>query len=532
MAFWSRLRRTQLKFLSTQFNRSYFQIDGPIAVDNLTSRTCIPVVNNSNSIINNIQFQFANNVRYFAAPVQAKQKKEEKDTGGPRLNEKITAQFIRLVSDEGHNVVSRDEALKHAKSLKLDLVEVDRNAKPPVCKIVNYNKEKYQQQVKEKERAKSKCELKKGACKEVRFAAKIKQKDLQMKADTAKRLMESGYRVKCTAIDPSDELDLESLLTRFSALIEDVAIVESEPRVEKKQAYVVVRHAKFGPSKKGSGKKVSKTTDSTSDTAQKADVSSQTVRPSSRNLQLKENADAVKSGSETEDDISPEDLSDADVESNKSEWAVFKGEDDFNEVFDLTDGANGFAKSSRHEKVTVLSSADASSRSVVDSAREHTASHMSTEVPKHGTENRYARDPRNRNSSMGPGTRNTIKHVPEFSNHGRQSQFYMNMSPQAQQTSRVETPANKVRNQDSFHPSVLNSTAKGYSIFSAQEVDSSLGEQNTPAQANRYAKRDPSDSAKSPSTAGVSPHRNSPIPDSRTSRGPGVERTQMGSRTR
>ncbi|XP_022869904.1 uncharacterized protein LOC111389236 isoform X3 [Olea europaea var. sylvestris] len=58
-------------------------------------------------------------------------------------------------------------------------MKVDRNAKQPVCKIVDYSKEKYQQQLKEKERCKSK-----------------KQKDMQMKADTAKRLMESGYRVK------------------------------------------------------------------------------------------------------------------------------------------------------------------------------------------------------------------------------------------------------------------------------------------------------------------------------------------------
>ncbi|CAI9768285.1 unnamed protein product [Fraxinus pennsylvanica] len=321
---------------------------------------------------------------------------------------------------------------------------VDRNAKPPVCKIVDYNKEKYQEQVKEKERSKSKCELKKGACKEVQFAAKLKQKDLQMKAHTAKRLMESGHRVKCTAIEPSDELDLESLLSRFSALIEDVAIVESEPRVEKKQAYVVVRHAKFGPSKKGSGKKVSKTTELTSDTAQKACVSSQTVRPSSRNLQLKENTDAVKSGSETEEDITPEKLSDADVDSNKSEWAAFKGEDGFNKVFDIADDANGFAKSLRHEKVTVLSSADASSGSAVDSARAHTASSMSTEVPKPGTENRYARDPRNRNPSMSPGPQSRELGVPK-------------------------------------------STAKSYGIFSAQQVDSTCSEQNTPAQMRELA---------------------------------------------
>ncbi|CAA2978507.1 translation initiation factor IF3-1, mitochondrial-like [Olea europaea subsp. europaea] len=216
-------------------------------MDNLSSHTSIPIVNNSYLIINNIQLQFANNVRFFAASIQAKEKKEEKDTSGPRLNEQITAQILRLVTDE--------------------------------------------------------------------------------------------------AIEPSDELDLESLLSLFSALIEDVAIVESEPRVDKQQAYVVVRHAKFGPSKKGFGKKVSKTTELTSYSAQKAKVSSQTVRSSSQNLHLNENTDAVKSGSKSDDYISPEELSDADVASNKSNWGVFKGEDDFNKFFDSTEDANGYARS-------------------------------------------------------------------------------------------------------------------------------------------------------------------------------------------
>ncbi|KAF5930673.1 hypothetical protein HYC85_031546 [Camellia sinensis] len=66
---------------------------------------------------------------------------------------------------------------------------------------MDYHKEKYNQQVKEKDRAKSKSEvtLRKGDCKEVRFSGKTEQKDLQMKANTVKRLMERGYRVKVPA---------------------------------------------------------------------------------------------------------------------------------------------------------------------------------------------------------------------------------------------------------------------------------------------------------------------------------------------
>ncbi|KAF3793380.1 Translation initiation factor IF-3, partial [Nymphaea thermarum] len=94
--------------------------------------------------------------RGFAAPVQAKPKPEAKGTEGPHINTAITAPFVRLVTDEGHTVVSRREALDRAKKLKLDLVEVQRTANPPVCKLMDFHREKYKQQIKEKERTKGK----------------------------------------------------------------------------------------------------------------------------------------------------------------------------------------------------------------------------------------------------------------------------------------------------------------------------------------------------------------------------------------
>ncbi|KAG5527173.1 hypothetical protein RHGRI_028173 [Rhododendron griersonianum] len=101
----------------------------------------------------------------------------------------------------------RREALEHARPLNVDLVklywfhlvQVQRNAKPPICKLSDYHKEKYKQQIKEKDHAKSKAmvesevTLRKGDCKEVQFSVKTEQKDLQMKADTVERLMDHGY---------------------------------------------------------------------------------------------------------------------------------------------------------------------------------------------------------------------------------------------------------------------------------------------------------------------------------------------------
>ncbi|KAK4401376.1 Translation initiation factor IF3-1, mitochondrial [Sesamum angolense] len=344
------------------------------------------------------QLEFFCKVRSYAAPVQAYQKKKERDTSGPRLNEQITAPLVRLVGDEGHCVVSRYEALARAKSLKMDLVEVDKLGKPPVCKILDYHKEKYVQEVKEKERAKSKSTLKKAGAKEVRFAAKI-----------------------CTAIEPTEAVDLETLLSRFCALIEDVAVEESGPRVEKKQAYVVVRHIKFGPLKKGSGKKASKTA-----------VTSKT-----------------------------------DVQTGKSKSAVFSGDDDIHSVFDIDDEENGLLKSSKDDlsatlKVPSPYSVDRNPRHVVESAP----------TSARAMENRYARDPKSARPSRVPtdanghGGRNTMNSAPQFPNQGGQPQFSMNTSSQTRPPTRqVEVPAYDSK-QESPSSSTLNSPKKGYGIFS------------------------------------------------------------------
>ncbi|CAH9056990.1 unnamed protein product [Cuscuta europaea] len=258
MAFWSRFKESQIRVLSNGLKRFHLQTHNPIELQHggtLSHAICLmssPTLTNRAN-----RGEFLNSTRFFAAPVQAPQK-EEKDKDGCRLNEKVTAPFVRLVTDEGHAVVSRFEALDRAKRCNLDLVEVDRAANPPVCKIMDYHKETYVKHVKDKEKAKKKSDLtlKKSGCKEVRFHCKTEQKDLKTKADTIKRMMDKGYRVKCMAVGSGSENEkLGEVLTHFSSLIEDVGLIESGPHVEKKQAYIVVRHAKFGPLKKGSQKK-------------------------------------------------------------------------------------------------------------------------------------------------------------------------------------------------------------------------------------------------------------------------------------
>nr|XP_043634673.1 translation initiation factor IF3-1, mitochondrial [Erigeron canadensis] len=257
--FGLRTKQAQLRALSKQFTRCYFQIYRSSSV---IREGKIGVLNGQSLNFYNPRVELDYNVRFYAAPaVQVKPKYDDKDKR-PRMNEEISAQYVRLVTDEGHGVVSKHEALQRAKRLDVDLVEVQGDANPPVCKLMDYNKEMYAKQVREKEQTKKKSNLvlRKGGLKEVRITYKIDKHDLQTKADTVKRLADRGYRVKCMSVMVAgvqvEDQDLGGLLSRLFALIEEFSIVESGPKVEAKQAYVVVRHVKFGPLKKGPGKKM------------------------------------------------------------------------------------------------------------------------------------------------------------------------------------------------------------------------------------------------------------------------------------
>ncbi|XP_073142247.1 translation initiation factor IF3-1, mitochondrial-like [Henckelia pumila] len=409
MAFWTTTKQSKPKFhlIQKELKRCYTLNQAPSGVVNrrISSGTLIPELNSPDLIFRNSQLELFYSVRFFAAPAQANQKKEEV-TSEPRLNEQITSHFIRLVSGEDHKVISRFDALGLAKNLKLDLVEVDRLGKPPVCKIFDFNKEKYLRQMKDKERAKSKTELKRGAFKEVRFAAKIKQKDLQMKADMVTRLMDSGHRVKCTAIEPTGDVDLETLLSRFSALIKDVAVEECEPKVEKKQAFVVVRHIKFGP-KKGCGKKPTQASESTRNSSSKDSGSAPTARSP-----LEENGDMEEACLETGEVPDSEELLDKNAQTNKSEWTVFHDAEDLDTIFDIEDESHDLPRNDQSEIATSASSSGASSRPIPESARAHATSSTTTEVPKQGMVNRYSRDPRSRMSTSEWSSANNVPRIP------------------------------------------------------------------------------------------------------------------------
>ncbi|XP_020868642.1 translation initiation factor IF3-1, mitochondrial isoform X2 [Arabidopsis lyrata subsp. lyrata] len=262
MAIWRIINRSCLKYASNQLTRNYYTQVCLASTHVVKQTTKLSSFDIPNSYICTRPSNIFLNLRFLATSAQTRKKDAEVDSDGPRLNEKITGDYVRLVSEEGHCVVSLREALRRAKELECDLVEVQRDAKPPVCKIVKYSLEQYKKAKVGKERAKAKrAEAIRPEVKEIRFTPKIEAKDLKFKSDQALKLMESGYRVKCNAVPDKDkhkELEPEKLLEllfRFTCYIGD-ALVEFGPEADRKSAVVIVRHAKFGPPKKGGVKKL------------------------------------------------------------------------------------------------------------------------------------------------------------------------------------------------------------------------------------------------------------------------------------
>jgi len=149
-----------------------------------------------------------------------------------RINEEIRIPTLRLIDADGKQVgiVSIREALRLSEDRGLDLVEISPNADPPVCKILDYGKFRYQQQMKERESKKKQHVIK---IKEVRFRPRIGEHDLVMKINAARRFLEDGYKVKITLMFRGREMaHVETgteLVNRILEKLADVGVPEKNP---------------------------------------------------------------------------------------------------------------------------------------------------------------------------------------------------------------------------------------------------------------------------------------------------------------
>ena len=159
------------------------------------------------------------------------------------INEQIRAKEVQLIDEEGNKrgTISLQEALDIAYEKKLDLVLVAPNAQPPVCKIMNYGKYKFEQAKKEKEARKKQ---KTAELKEIRITPNIEQHDFEFKAKNARKFIEDGNKVKITVRFRGRELNYvklgEETLNEFIETLADVSVVEKKPLLEGKNMFIIL----------------------------------------------------------------------------------------------------------------------------------------------------------------------------------------------------------------------------------------------------------------------------------------------------
>tara|TARA_B100000902_G_C26819071_1_gene672995 strand:- start:59 stop:655 length:597 start_codon:yes stop_codon:yes gene_type:complete len=153
----------------------------------------------------------------------------------PNINERIKYPKLRVVDADGSQlgIISREEALDVAKDRELDLVLVSEKANPPVCRIMNYGKFKFEQEKKAKEAKKKSHQTE---VKEVKMRYKIDQHDYEVRIGQATRFLKSGDKVKCTVIFRGREIQhtnlAETLLRRMASDLEEQAEVQQSPKRE------------------------------------------------------------------------------------------------------------------------------------------------------------------------------------------------------------------------------------------------------------------------------------------------------------
>ncbi|OEJ67761.1 translation initiation factor IF-3 [Magnetovibrio blakemorei] len=162
---------------------------------------------------------------------------------GPNINERITAQEVRLVGPEGEmiGVKTTQEAIQIAVGHGLDLVEVSPNAEPPVCKILDYGKYKYEEQ---KKRNEAKKKQKVIAIKEIKMRPGIDIHDYEVKMKAARKFLDNGDKVKVTIRFRGREMAHQDLglkvLVKMRDELEELTKVEQMPKSEGRMMTMVL----------------------------------------------------------------------------------------------------------------------------------------------------------------------------------------------------------------------------------------------------------------------------------------------------
>ncbi len=162
---------------------------------------------------------------------------------GPRMNNMIRVPEIRCIDEDGEalGVIRTRDALVRAHEAGLDLVEINATSKPPVCRIMDHGKFKYDQDKKKKEQKKRQIIVK---LKEVKFHVNVGDHDYETKLRHAQEFLAEGHRVKLSLMfrgreNAHRELGFE-LMKRIVADLAEVAVVEQAPRLQGRNIFMLV----------------------------------------------------------------------------------------------------------------------------------------------------------------------------------------------------------------------------------------------------------------------------------------------------
>jgi translation initiation factor IF-3 len=159
------------------------------------------------------------------------------------INWGIRAQEVRVIDSDGNQagIMPLKEAMKIAEEQGLDLVEVAPNATPPVCRVMNYGKYKYQQSKRSQEARKHQTVIQ---VKEVKLRPRTEEHDFQFKLRHAKRFLSEGNKVKISILFRGRELAHpefgRDMMNRFLEEVKDIMVIEQAPRLEGRNMVMVV----------------------------------------------------------------------------------------------------------------------------------------------------------------------------------------------------------------------------------------------------------------------------------------------------
>ncbi len=176
-------------------------------------------------------------------PPRRRRRLMEPERTGPRINDRIRVTRVLVIDEEGRRLgeFMTEDAIRLARERGLDLIEVAPNARPPVCKIGDFGRLKYENQKKEREAKKKQTSI---IVKEVKLRPKTDEHDFNVKAKHTRRFLEEGNKVKITVRFRGREMAHreigEERCKEISDAVEDIGVVETRPSMEGRQMFMII----------------------------------------------------------------------------------------------------------------------------------------------------------------------------------------------------------------------------------------------------------------------------------------------------